>query len=181
MRRQAIISLLIGGCAIWAELRPIRKSTLFFDWVDSVPFVFFCICTLLFLVLNTKHYFRHKQIVSFVPLLICVSAFFIIAWHKKRIESLEMSETLFTATTYQIGNDGGFIIDFKRDGRLKAERRDHWSVTYYWGNYSSKNDTINLDIPLDFKLGKKGVMTDTSLRLLDDTINFQMERRHFFE
>jgi len=80
------------------------------------------------------------------------------------------------ATTYQIGNDGGVKLDFKKNGHLKAEKDDHWRVTYYWGRYEMEKDSILMHIPLDFKLDKKAILTDTSLRFSNDTISFQVIR-----
>jgi hypothetical protein len=84
--------------------------------------------------------------------------------------------TQFMAYTYdrQFGNDGGLILDFKRNGHLKAERRDHWAQTFYWGRYTINKDTVILDIALDFKLGKYAIFNDTTLRFLDDKAIFNV-------
>lgn len=171
---QAIIALLIGGLAIFIEFRSVEELTLFFDWVSSVPFFTLCFLTLLFLLLNARKFVRNKKFTSFLPITICIISIAIIVWHKMNRSSLDNSPTKFTATTYQIGSDGGFILDFKKNGHLKAERRDHWAVTYYWGKYYEKSDTITFDMPLDFQIKRQAILTDTSLNIIGDTISFQV-------
>lgn len=98
-------------------------------------------------------------------------------WHQKKMEELDNSPTKFEASTYDIGSDGGFVIDFKTNGHLKAEKRDHWAVTYYWGKYSQNHDTINLDIPLNFRISRQALLTKDSLHFIGDTAKFFVVRQ----
>ncbi|MBO9150824.1 hypothetical protein ACFOTA_01280 [Chitinophaga sp. GCM10012297] len=59
---------------------------------------------------------------------------------------------------------------------MVATRSDHWLVTCYWGKYSRENDVIEIDIPFDFELGKKPILTDTSL-VFPGEIPFQAHKR----
>ena len=113
-----------------------------------------------------------------MPLTIGAIAILAIVWHTHLRNNLDNSQTSFTAATSQIGSDGGFIIDFKKNGHLKAERQDHWSVTYYWGNYTVEKDTIQLDLSLDFKLGKQAILTNNSLQIIGDTIRFAIYKQY---
>lgn len=172
-----LLALLSSGLAIFAEFRSVKESTLFFDWLDSVPVIILWASTFIFIFLAAKSFKVDKPLIAFLPSIVCIIGLCIVYWHSKRRETLDDLPAIFTATTYQIGNDGGFILDFKKDGYLKAEKRDHWAVTYYWGEYSQKNDTIKLDLPLDFKLGKQLVLTDTSLSVINDTIRFDIYKQ----
>ena len=174
---QIIIASLLCGLALWTEFKTIKESALFTDWLNVVPFWTLCALTIFFIVANTHTYYLDKQIISFLPLLICVTALSVVLWHQNKIKSLDNSQTKFTATSYDIGSDGGFILDFKLNGHLKAEKRDHWTVTYYWGNYTQNLDTINLNIALDFKLARQALLTDDSLHLLGDTTRFIVFRQ----
>ena len=170
---QIIIALLFSGLAIFGEFRNIKESTIFPTLLDT-PFPILCTLAIIFLVINIRQYIKGKKLYSFLPVLICAAAIMPIYWHIKKRQDISRSESIFVATTYQIGSDGGFILYFKKDGNLHAERRDHWLLTKYWGHYSRNNDTVNLDIPLNFQLGKTGILTDTSLTILGDTIKFDV-------
>ncbi len=113
----------------------------------------------------------------FLPAMICILGLCIVYWHSAKREAIGNLRSVFTAATYQIGSDGGFILDFKKGGHLKGEKRDHWGVTYYWGNYSQNKDTVNINIPLDFKLGRQAILTDTSLCIVYDTIKFDIYKQ----
>ncbi len=85
---------------------------------------------------------------------------------------LDNSSTAFTATTYDIGSDGGLVIDFKVNGHIKAEKRDHWVVTNYWGKYWKNSDTIIFDIPFDFNISRRAILTKDSFYLINDSARF---------
>ena len=172
-----LLALISSGLAIFAEFRSVKESTLFFDWLNSVPIIILWTSTLIFIFLTVKSFNADKRFISFLPSILCIIGLCIVYWHSKRRETLDDSPSIFTATTYQIGSDGGFILDFKKDGYLKGEKRDHWAVTYYWGDYTQYKDTIILYLPLDFKLGKQAVLTDTSLRVMNDTIRFDIYKQ----
>ena len=170
---QIIITLILGVFAINTEFRSIKQYSLFFDWVHSAPFYILWLLMFFFLVVNIIQYIKYRKILVLLPLLICIISILIVVRIKTRRDFLDNSETSFKATTYSIGNDGGFILDFKKNGHLKAERRDHWLLTYYWGKFTSKGDTIYLDIPLDFNLGKQAVLNGKTLNIINDTVTFE--------
>lgn len=173
---QLFLALLISALSVWIEFRPIKEFSLFTDWIYVIPFGVLCVSVVVFLVVNLRQFIPHKQIISFTPLLICLVAVTIILFHKARIAQLDNSPSTFTASTFDIGSDGGFVLDFKANGHLKAEKRDHWSVKYYWGEYAVKNDTFDLNIPLDFKLSKRAFLMHDSLFFEGDTAKFSVYR-----
>ena len=171
---QIITALIVSGLAVHFEFRSRKELTLFFDWVNSIPFIMLCVLATVFLILNIRRYVSLSVATSFLPAFICLMSIILVLWHSQRRTILDNSPTSFTATTYQIGNDGGFVLDFKKNGHLKAERRDHWAVTYYWGKYYRVEDTIKLDIPFNFNLAPQAILTDTSLHIIGDTIMFEV-------
>jgi hypothetical protein len=171
-RPYVITASVISGLAVAAELRSIKVHALFFGWINSAPIATIFIVTFIFLILNIKKYLTHKELSYFTPFIICIYSLFIMISYKNNRDNLDTSATSFTAHTLEIGSDGGFKFDFKKNGHLVAERMDHWKDTRYWGKYYRNNDTITLDIPLNFKLGKRAILTDTSLNFIDDTIKF---------
>lgn len=175
-RPHIITALVINGLAVTAELRPVKEQALLFGWINSAPIATIFIASLIFLTLNIKKYLTHKSLSCFIPLTVCVCSLFIMISYKKNRDYLDTSATSFTAHTLEIGSDGGFKFDFKKNGHLVAERMDHWKETRYWGKYYRSNDTITLDIPLNFKLGKRAILTDTSLNFIDDTIKFNAHK-----
>jgi hypothetical protein len=167
------IALFWGIAAIYSAYLPIKHYSLFFSWIYSAPIVLLCLSALLFLTLLIRQYVKKMKTLALAPFIIClVSGFF--AYHlDERRKGLDNSDTSFKASTDKFGNDGGFYMDFKKNGHVQAERHDHWELTSYWGGYRRDKDTIYLDVPLDFPLGKKAILTDTTLQFLDDTINFR--------
>lgn len=173
---QIIITSFFGGLALWTEFKSIKESALFTAWLDSFPFWTLFVLTVVLIVMNIRQYSSNMRIISFLPVWLCVIFLSTIIWHQQKIKKLDNSPTKFSASTYDIGSDGGFILDFKVNGHLKAEKRDHWTITYYWGDYSQNHDTVNLNISLDLKLGRQAVLTDESLHFLGDSIKFVVFR-----
>ena len=95
---------------------------------------------------------------------------------KRERARLNNAPDIFTAYTNEIGSDGGLDLEFKSNGILKITKMDHWELSEYRGRYQMKDDTVDLDIPLEFKLGKKGVLGIDSLRFIDDTLRFEVHR-----
>jgi hypothetical protein len=170
---QIIIGLFCGILAIYSAYLPIKHYSLFFSWIYSAPIILLCLTALVFLVLLIRQYVKGVRSFALVPFIICLVSAFFAYYLDERREGLDRSDTSFKASTDRFGDDGGFYMDFKKNGHVQAERHDHWEFTSYWGGYRRDKDTIYLDIPLDFPLGKKAILTDTALRFLDDTIIFR--------
>ncbi len=171
------MAFLIGGLAIAMEYRPIKDVSFFTDWYDAAPFWMLLIWTIVCLVIDVRRYLSSKKLLSFSPLFLCLIFVSIVMWHQKTMEALDNSPTQFTATNDAIGSDGGFVLDFKVNGYLKAEKRDRFSVTYYRGRYTQLHDTIVLNIPLNFHLAKRGLLRNDSLCLIGDTTRFYVLRQ----
>jgi hypothetical protein len=170
---QIAIGLFLGILAIFSAYLPVKHYSLFFSWIYSAPIVLLCLSALVFLVFLIRQYIKEVKPVALVPFIICLVSGFFAYYLEGRREGLDHSDTSFKASTDKFGDDGGFYIDFKKNGHVQAERHSHWELTSYWGGYRRDGDTIYLDIPLDFPLGKKAVLTDTTLRFLDDTVIFR--------
>ena len=174
---QVTFALLISGLTLWTEFDPVKESTIFTFEGNSFTFWILCTLTVIFAIINIRQFFSSKKVISFLPLLLCVTSISCVIWHQKKIEKLDNSLTKFTAYTYDIGNDGGLILDFKVNGHLKAEKRDHWTVTYYWGEYSQSHDTLNLSIPFNFKISRQALLTKDSLYFINDSTKFFVYRQ----
>jgi hypothetical protein len=173
---QTLIALFISAIAVWSAFRPIKEYAVF-DLFESFPFRALCALTVVFVVMNFRRYSSSKKMISFLPVFLCLTALSAIIWHQKHMDRLDRSSTKFIATTYDIGTDGGLIFDFKENGHLKAEKKDHWILTCYRGKYSMNHDTINLDIPLDFNLSKQALLKADSLHFTGDTTKFYVIRK----
>lgn len=174
---QYVFSLLIGGLALWITFKPVKEVSFFTDWLYAAPFWVLVAITILYLFIDLRQYRSSKRIRSFLPFLLCLLILSVILWRQNRIETLDRSPTKFTATTFDIGNDGGFLLDFKMNGHLKAEKRDHWLVTFYWGRYSQHKDTLDIDLPLNFQLPKRALLNNDTLHFLGDTSKFFVIRQ----
>jgi hypothetical protein len=167
-----LIAVCFAGLAIYTEFRTIKTDTWFFNWANYAPLVILWAITLTLLVITMRYFLVGKNLFGAVPVLICIGSLAAIYWHKKEMERIKHLPTIFVATTRQIGSDGGFLLDFKKDGFLRAERRDHGILTWYVGKYHTTRDTIIIGIALDFKLGKKAVIKGDSLFFVNDKMRF---------
>jgi hypothetical protein len=175
---QTILILIFGLLASGLEFRNIKTDTVFsIGMLEGIPLIALCILTATFIYKNSVQFRRTKNYFSFVPPFIGLVLIVTTFAHKLWRSSVDNAPTIFTATNYNLGNDGGFILDFKADKHLKAEKRDHWMVTYYWGSYEKQGDTLLIDIPLNFKMGRHAVLQDNLLSFTDDTVHFDVYRR----
>lgn len=172
---QLILILLFGGLAVYLEFRNMKEWTLFGgNLLDNVPFFILCIVLVVCLWKNIRQFRQSKNLVSLFPFTIGLVLFALTLGHNLLRSRHDKSPTLFTATNYDLGTDGGFRLHFKKDDYLVGEKIDHFSTTTYWGEYKRNGDTIILDIPLDFKMGRQAVIQNNVLRFLDDTVKFEI-------
>jgi hypothetical protein len=166
-----LISIL-GIISVYFEFRNFKTDSLFFSWFNYLPITILIILTFFFIVKNII--WKKKILKDNLQIIIGTICIILVVFHAERIKSLENSELSFEARTDQIGNDGGLVLYFKKNGLLKAEKMDHWCVTYYWGNYIQKNDTIMIDIPIDFDLSKIAIFEGDSLLVFRNSVKFNI-------
>lgn len=172
---QLILISLFGGLAVYLEFRNIKEWTPFGgNILDNVPFFALCLALVGCIFQNIRQYRRTNSLVSFLPFTMGFALFALTLAHNFLRSHHENLPTLFTATNYDIGTDGGFRLHFKKDDFLVGEKINHFSTTTYWGEYKRSGDTIVLDIPLDFKMGRQAVLQSNVLRFLDDTVKFEV-------
>lgn len=171
-----ILTLAFGSLAIYGETRSITQKTIFLDFIDYVPLTILCLVAATQLIRLILFYRTHAGRMILLSLAVAAICLGYTVWHYKHIEKLDSSPTLFTASNSQIGSDGGSRFYFKENGYLKAERGDHWCFTTYRGSYTLVKDTIDLDIRLDFKLGKRAILDNGILKFIDDTLVFEITR-----
>ncbi|OQP59578.1 hypothetical protein A3860_36930 [Niastella vici] len=171
-----ILTLIFGSLVIYGETRTITQKTIFFDFIDYVPLTILCLIAATQLIRLILFYRTNAGRMILLSLAIAAICLGYIVWHLKHVEKLDNSPTLFTASNSQIGSDGGSRLYFKENGYLKAERSDHWCFTTYRGSYTIVKDTFDLDIRLDFKLGKRAILDNGVLKFIDDTLIFEITR-----
>jgi hypothetical protein len=175
---QIILILLFGGLTVYLEFRDIQEWTLFGgDLFEAVPFYTLCILTIVYLFKNSRQYRQRKSIVSYLPSTIGLLFLALTVGHMLLRSHYDNSPTLFTATNYALGSDGGFTLDFKKNHHLKGKKIHRLSSTTYWGTYRQQGDTFVLKIPLDFKIGRQAVFQDSILRFVEDTVKFEVSRQ----
>ena len=175
---QIILILLFGGLTVYLEFRNIKEWTLFGgDLFDAVPLLALGILTVVYLFKNTRQYRQHKNILSYLPSAIGLLFLVVTAGHMLLRSHYDNSPAVFTATNYDLGSDGGFSLDFKKNNHLKGKKVDRFSSTTYWGTYKQVGDTLFLNIPLDFKMGRQAIFQDSILRFIDDTVKFEVSRQ----
>ncbi len=173
-----ILILLLGGLTVYLEFRDIQEWTLFGgDLFDGAPFYALCILTVVYLFKNSRQYRQHKSILTYLPSAIGLLFLVVTVGHMLLRSYYDNSSTLFMATNYDLGSDGGFTLDFKKNYYLKGKKIDRFSSTTYWGTYRQQGDTFVLKIPLDFNMGRQAVFQDSLLRFVDDTVKFEVFRQ----
>jgi hypothetical protein len=172
---QLILILLFGGLTMFLEFRSIKESIISWgDLFDAIPLFVLFILTIAYLFVNSGQYRQHKNLRSFIPSAVGLLLLGVTAGHMWLRSHYDNSPTLFTATNYELGNDGGFSLEFKKNNHLKGKKIDHFSSTTYWGTYKKQSDTLILNIPLDFKMGRQAIFQDSILRFIDDTVKFEI-------
>jgi len=173
-----ILILLFGGLTFYLEFRDIQEWTLFGgDLFDAVPLYSLCILTLVYLFKNSRQYRQHRSILTYLPSVMGLLFLVVTAGHMLLRSHYDNSPTFFRATNYDLGSDGGFTLDFKKNHHLKGKKIDRFSSTTYWGTYRQQGDTFVLKIPLNFKMGRQAVFQDSILRFVDDTVKFEVSRQ----
>lgn len=175
---QIILILLFGGLTIFLEFRNTQEWTLFGEGIFNAASIFgLCFLTFMYLFQNTKQYYQQKKITTFLPSALGLLFLVLIGGHHFLRSNNDNSATLFTATNYDLGSDGGFTLDFKKNNHLMGKKIDHFSSTTYRGSYRKLGNTIVLNILLDFKLGKQAIIQKDTLRFMDDTVKFEIFRQ----
>lgn len=170
---QFITTAILGAFSILVEYQSLKENTVFgTELIQSVPLTLLCILTIVYLFKSVNQYAKIKNAYAFIPFLLGVFFLLITFGHMIVRSNLDNSPTLFFATTNNIGNDGGFKLDFKKNNHLKGVKIDRFSTTFYWGSYIKLNDTIKIDLPTDFKLGKIAFLQKDTLHFVNDTIHF---------
>lgn len=177
MRRvQLYIILFFGGLSLFLESRNIRESSIFGGEIFyDIPFYTLCIITIYYLIKNNSQFIKHRRYAAFIPATTGIVFIILIVGNMLNRSSNDKSLILFTAYNYDIGNDGGFRLDFKDNNYLKAQKIDRFSTTYYWGTYERFGDSLMLDIPLDFKMGNQAILQDSVMHIIDDTLKFYVD------
>ena len=155
------------------QFQKIKEDTIFgIELIQFVPSFLLCILTIVYLLKNINQYADIKNAYVLTPSFLGMLFLILIFGHILIRSNLDKSPTLFVAATSDIGSDGGFTLDFKINNHLKGVKIDRFSTTSYWGTYTKLNDTIKIDIPTDFKLGKIALLQKDSFRFLNDTTHF---------
>ncbi len=167
---------MLGGLATYFECQDIKRWEILLgpELLKSIPLVLLCLLTPIYLLKNNIQYQETNRFKDFTPSLTGLFFLILVFGHKIIRSNLDSSPTLFTAINYDIGNDGGFTLDFKKNNHLTGKRIDHFSETSYWGNYIKRGDTLFLNIPLDFAMGKHAILNDNTLCFIDDTVHFSV-------
>lgn len=176
---QLFLTILFGGLTLYLEFRDIKEWTLFLgdDLFDAVPLITLCTLTVVYLFKNSKQYRQQSNIMCFLPCVMGLLFLAVTVGHMLLRSKYDNSPTAFTATNYDLGSDGGFTLDFKKNNHLKGIKIDRFSTTTYWGTYKQQGDTLVLNIPLDFKMGRQAVFQDSILRFINDTVKFEVYRQ----
>jgi hypothetical protein len=174
---QLLIILLFGGFAIQEEFNNIKESSIIDILGENPILILLCGIAIIYLIINTQQFICNKRVLSFIPSVLALAFIGLIFWHKQKRKSDDNSPSLFEAWTQDIGNDGGFRLEFKKNNILKGLKIDHLSSTTYWGTYQQSRDTLILNIPLDFKMGRQATLENNTFRIIDDSIKFEVSRQ----
>jgi hypothetical protein len=164
-----------GGIAVIREFQNIKEWTVFGgDLFGAFLLIILCILTVFFLFKNYSRFKQTRNYFTFIHSFTGLLFLGLIFGHMIIRSSYDNSKTLFEAYNETTGNDEGFTLDFKMNKHLKGQRVDRFGTTSYWGSYTKQGDTLILDIPLDFKMGRHAILQGNILQFTDDTIHFNV-------
>lgn len=176
---QLFFIIIFSGVTLYLEFRDIKEDSfpISGDSIEVVSAITLCILTIVYFFKSDVRYQQRRNMLtnlpSFFGLLILVAT----GGHMLFRSYIDNSTTAFKATNFDLGNDGGFTLDFKKNMYLKGFKIDHFSATTYWGTYQQQGDTLVLNIPLDFELGRHAVVKDSIMYFIDDKVKFQVYRK----
>jgi hypothetical protein len=171
--RTLIILLVTGGLAVWFELQPIYRYGLTEIQGRTVSLYILCILLFIATIRAVIRFRRLKKISTFIPPAVGLVSLLIVIFHARWRSDLENSPSIMLAHTSAFGTDGGLALEFKKDNHVVAELRNRIDLTRFWGRYQIKQDTVYLDLPVDFNLGKKGILADNRLLMIDSKVSFK--------
>lgn len=170
-----LLLLVLGAISVEFEFRDIQESDILTGPItESIPFYSLCAITLYYLIRSITNFQKNKKLVAFIPSVIGLIFIGITSNHKVFRSNQKSYQTLFRASSNEFGNDGGFSLNFKENKVLIGEKIDRFSKTTYWGTYKQEADTIIIDIPLDFQLGKTALLQDSVLYFPEDSLKFEV-------
>jgi hypothetical protein len=178
--RRLIFILVVGGLATYLELKPIKHWNLWPLGTDNVLMWFFVFATLIFtlgwLPRSLQLYKHEKKFTHLVTPLAGLVMILIVLGHNIRHNVIANSKSVYEAYNYDIGSDGGLKFEFKEGGHLLGTRVDRFSETFYAGTFRQKQDTLLLNIVLDFQIGRHAyIYKDTLMLFKDDTTKFYLD------
>jgi hypothetical protein len=123
MRRfLTIILITFGGLAIYYQSKPIKESSIFLD--DFFLSTFFLsatsLLTLTSLIRSIKSFKQQRRFFFFLPAIAGLASISMVFGHRFYRSKTDERQVLFQAMNYDIGTDGGFTFEFKKDGYLKG-------------------------------------------------------------
>jgi len=178
---RGILLLLIfvfGSIAVVSEFQSIKEWTLFGGGIfEAFVLIILCILTVVFLFTDYSRFRQTRNYLSFIHSFTGLLCLGLVFGHMIIRSSKDNSKTLFEAYNENIGIDGDFTLDFKVNNHLKGTRVDHFSTISYWGSYVKRGDTLILNIPLDFQMGRHAILKGNTMQFTDDTIHFNVYMR----
>jgi hypothetical protein len=170
-----LLLVVLGAISVEFEFRDIQERDILTGPItESIPFYSLCAITLYYLIRSITNYQKHKKLVAFIPSVIGLVLIGITSNHKIIRSNQKNYQTLFIASSNEFGNDGGFRLNFKENKVLIGEKIDRFNKTTYWGTYKQEEDTIRIDIPLNFQLGKTALLQDSVLYFPEDSLRFEV-------
>jgi hypothetical protein len=165
-----------GGLSLYLQFKQIKEWNIFLDdfLLATISLLLTSLLTIILIFTSVRHFRQHRNLFVFVPVIAGISIISVVLGHRLYREAINNHKSILQAMNYTIGSDGGFTFDFKEGGYLQGKKVDRLSTTYYWGSYIQKQDTFLLNIPLDFKLGRRAYFQNNTLYFQDDTIKFSV-------
>jgi hypothetical protein len=172
--RELYLAIIVAGIlALWEEWKGVYIDALFPVYWASVIRGILYVLTVVSVVVAIRLLIRGRGWRSFTAPAIAFAFIMQIGINRITARAWDKSPDFYSAWTGDIGGDGGLYLSFKQQGYLRAQKQDHWQVTYYTGSYFKKGDTLYLDIPFDFPLSRTAVIEgDSALQFLDSRAHF---------
>lgn len=173
----ALITI-IGALAVWKEWQPVKVETLWKPDMASIAMGLLYLVTFIVLIMAIRQWKKGHGKAAFTACGVAL-AFIALIWGQRwALIAREAEPDVFSARAEGVGGDGALYLSFKKGHYVTAQKQDQWTQTFYRGSYSRQGDTLELDIPLDFPLGKRAVIEGDTLRFLNPPAFFYFIPSH---
>lgn len=158
--------ILIGCIIIWSGIKAVEQAfgsyqTGLSSMFQFLPFILLILFTTIALLLDRSFYQIKRKWYQFIGSFIGIACCIIVIFKIFQRKQIENSKTLFEVRNVS-NTENVLSFEFKTGNTFIMAIRGHFGVSFYYGNYSKKGDTLyilkNNYTNTDKTIPKKGII-----------------------